>query len=117
MNYSRIYLLDIQRRPDLFAAAHIGPHDAASVLVQACHTNPRDWNRSFTVLSDSLAQTFERCNTTDVHWRNLSVGDVIEISKHCYLVAPTGFIDIGRPQDACPHAATLKPRECEFCNQ
>jgi hypothetical protein len=115
MNYSRIYLLDIQSRPDLFSAAHIGPHDAASYLVKAWHNESRAWNRSYTIFSNSLAEVFKLANTTQVHWRNLSVGDVIEISQHCYLVAPTGFIEIGRPKDACPHAATLKPSACEFC--
>ena len=116
MNLYRVYSLCVEHYPGLFMLANFGKTVA---LAGQWHANPRPWNRSATLEADSLEHAFVKGNDPD-RWsdvRSVSVGDVIEdhATKACFLVTPSGFLNIGRPKDACPHAATITPEQCEFC--
>jgi len=111
----RVYSLDIERYAGLFLQAHTDP----VALAGTWHASPRAWNRSAAIEADDINDVFAKGNNPD-RWsdvRSVSVGDVIEnhTTKVCWLVMPSGFLKVARPPGACPHAATLKPSECEFC--
>jgi len=111
----RVYSLDIEHYPAIFVLANLGHRDVFAQWL----ANPKPWNRSAPIDAQDLDDVFTKGNSPDVYQsvRSVSVGDVIEEhdTRECFMVTPVGFWRVGRPSGACPHAATLKPSQCEFC--